>query len=46
MAQRAKDPSWPLLWLRFDPWPPDVHMLWGSQRPPSKVIYLIKDYIG
>ena len=28
MAERGKDLAWSLLWLWFDPWSQNFHMLW------------------
>ena len=32
MAQWVKNPALSLLWLRFDPWPENFHMLWEGPK--------------
>ena len=42
MAQWVKDPSLPLqqlgslLWLKIDPWPRNIHILWVRQKKKKK----------
>ena len=36
LAQQVKDPALSLLWLRFDPWPQNFHMLQCCQKKKVK----------
>ena len=40
----VKDLALSLLWLRFDPWPGNIHMLWGSQKPSKTKNHLLIKY--
>ena len=36
VAQQVKDLALSLLWLRFDPWPGNIHMLWAQPKKKKR----------
>ena len=42
VAQQFQDPVLSLLWLRFDPWPGNFHMLWLRPKREKNSFYYVE----